>query len=236
MGSEKRAAYGEQTVSAKEEAVLAPVEVELDFESHEYSREGKWVPGVSEIISGLNLVDASRFTEAARQRGTAIHAALEIHMGGGLNWATVDERIKGYVTAGVNLLNDAGIRMGPGTHIEQPLYHPLHGYAGCPDVVAAAFGDPTVLDFKSGGLGAAGLQTALYEMLARTAYPLRDPKAVRRRIAVQLFHDGRYKVRELSDGFDYSWALSAVSLYKEFILPRKRKGVNNGDGDRTLDS
>jgi hypothetical protein len=203
-------------------------DLELNLDTHEYTFAGKPVSGVSEILTGLNLIDAQYFTEYSRERGTAIHAALEIHMGGGLDWTTVDPRIQGYVTAGVNFLNDAGVRIGPGTFIERPIYHPLHQYAGCPDLVCVAFEQDSVIDFKSGGLGLAGVQTALYEMMARIAYPL--PKrgineVPRRRLAIQLFPDGRYKETALNDGFDYSWALSAVSLYKQFVLPRARKAA-----------
>jgi len=210
-------------------AAAASPALELDLLNHVYRRGGTKVPGVSEMMAALNIVDASRFTDFGRDRGKAIHEALELHMTGpGVAWSSVDDRIKGYVTAGVNFLNDAGVKIGPGTHIERPIWNPLLNYCGTPDLVAECFGQPSIPDFKSGAIGEAGIATALYEMAARSAYPLPN-SAMRRRFAVQLFPDGRYKLHPLGDGFDYSYAQSIVSLYHRFIGPRVAKEARNGN-------
>ncbi len=199
--------------------------LELDLVEHAYRVDGVRIAGVSEILTGLGIVDRSYFTDYGRERGIAVHQALEFHMTGGVDWSSVDERIKGYVDAALLFLNDAKIVPGPGTHVERPLWHPIHRVAGMPDLVCEAFGEPSVPDYKSGGLSeATGIQTAFYEMMARVAYPLPKPGDVRRRIAVQLFPDGRYKKHDMQDGFDFHYALSASSLYNRFILPR-RKGA-----------
>jgi hypothetical protein len=88
--------------------------------------------------------------------------------------------------------------------------------------VCEAFGEPAIPDWKSGGIGeAAGVQTAFYEMAARVAYPLPGKGQMRRRMAIQLFPDGRYKKHDLADGFDFHFATSAASLYNRFILPKR---------------
>lgn len=197
----------------------------LNHELHSYAYDERPVPGVSEVIGGLGLVETGYFTEWGRERGKAVHLAIEHYLcGDGLDWSSVDERIKGYVDAAVSFLSDAKIVAGPGTFVEIPIWHPLLGYAGMPDLVCEAFGDLCVPDFKSGGLGVAGIQTALYELAARIAYPTQGDKP-RRRMAIQLFETGRYKKVDLQDGFDYPRARAAVDLYRTYIFKRS-KGAN----------
>ncbi len=209
-------------------SATAPKGLEFDPDAHLYRFAGKPAPGVSEMLSGLNIEDTTRFTDAGRDRGKAIHAALEYHMTGGVDWKTVDQRIMGYIEAGIEWLAAAGVKPGPGTFVEIPLYDPLRRFCGTPDLVCECFGEPSVPDFKSGSLGEAGLRTALYELLARHNYPLPKGRTARRRMAVQLFEDGRYKVTPLGDGFDYSYAESVISLYHRFIVNRKGEPRGNG--------
>ncbi len=199
--------------------------LELDLIDHVYRFDGVIVPGMSEITTALGIVDRSYFTEYGRERGSAVHQALEYHMTGGVDWSSVEERIKGYVESAILFLADAKVKPGPGTHVERPLFHPLLRCAGTPDLVCEAFGEPCVPDWKSGGIGpAAGLVTAGYESMARIAYPLPGKGAVRRRMAVQLHENGTLATkRDLNDGFDYAYFQSAVTLYNKFILPRRKR-------------
>ncbi len=199
--------------------------LELDLEDHTYRFDGEIVPGMSEICASLGIVDRSHFTDYGRERGTAVHQALQFHMEGGVDWSTVEERVKPYVDGALLFLSDAKVVIGPGTHVERPLFHPLFRCAGTPDLVCEAFGEPCVPDWKSGGIGeAAGLITAGYESMARIAYPLSGKARTRRRMAIQLLPTGKYRKTDFQEGFDYSHFQSAVSLYNRFILPR-RKGA-----------
>jgi hypothetical protein len=200
------------------------VNIELDHETHAYTLGGQPIGGVSEILGSLGIVDRSWFTDWARDRGKAVHTAIEFHMTGGLDWKTVDPRIKGYVEAALRFMDDAKIKPGPGTYVERPIAHPHWRYCGTPDLVCEAFGDQSVPDFKSGGLGAAGIQTALYEMAARVAYPVVNLMQ-RRRMGIQLFEDGHYKKTDLRDGFDYADAHAAIAIFNKFHLPRKQRGA-----------
>jgi len=191
----------------------------LDHESHTYWFDGVVVAGVSEILCQHAGVDRSYFDDWSRDRGTAVHKAIEFWIDGRLNWSTVDERIKGYVDAALLFINDSGAQLGPGTYVERPVWHPVMRYAGTPDFISTIFGQDTLVDWKSGGIGAAGIATALYEMAARIAFPVQKP---RRRMAVQLHENGTYKKADLSDGFDFNYAASAASLYNKFYLPKKQ--------------
>lgn len=208
--------------------------LEVDYETHIYRANGARIGGLSEIFAALGIVDRSYFTDYARDRGVAVHTAIEYHLCGGLDWSSVDERIKGYVEGALRFLDDAKVKPGPGTYVERSLWHPLHRFAGTPDLVAECFGDPSVPDWKSGGLtDAAGAISAGYEMLARQAYPLGKPGAVRRRMAVQLHPNGTYTKRDLQDGFDFAYVAHAVSLFNRYHLPRMQRRGAKENGSTT---
>ncbi len=202
--------------------------LELDHESHVYRFGGEPVAGVSEILTSLGLVDRSVFTDWSRDRGIAVHAAIEYHLTGELDWSTVDSRIKGYVDAALNFLKDAGVQAGPGTFVERAVWHPAWRYAGTPDLIAVAFGRESLIDWKSGGLGTAGLATAAYEMAARIAFPPADGKP-RYRLAVQLHENGTYKKcddqKSGFDPFDYPHFQSCAALFNRFLLPKKKAAM-----------
>jgi hypothetical protein len=198
--------------------------IELDLETHEYLFEGQRVPGVTKILTALGLVDSRWFSDLARDRGSAVHKAVELQLLGKLDWTSVDPRIVGYVKAAVKFCEVAGIETGPGTYVERPVYHPLLRYAGTPDLEAVAFRDPSTIDWKSGGTGMAGLATAGYEMARRACDGAGAP--MRRRIVVQLREDGTYKKHDLIDPYDYGAWTSAVSLYNRYHAHKKERAEN----------
>lgn len=194
----------------------------LDLEKHRYFYGGERVAGVSEILSGLGIVDRSHFTDFGRERGVAVHAALEFHLTWGLDWDSVDPRIRGFIDGALKYLSVAGVKGGPDTIVERSVYNSLFRYAGTLDLFAIQFGEEAVTDWKSGGLGAAGIATAGYELAARQVFKKEKPL---RRIAVQLHPNGTYTMKDLRDGFDYIHFQYAVSLFNKFHLPRL-KGVS----------
>ena len=48
--------------------------IKLDRETHTYTPN---LPSVTEILRSVGLIDATWYTEEARQRGTAVHLACE---------------------------------------------------------------------------------------------------------------------------------------------------------------
>ena len=81
----------------------------LDFEKHEYRYDGVKVPGVGGILAAVGGVDTKWFTAEGRERGTAVHRAMELLVKGQLDWSSVDPRIIGYVDAGRRLIEDARV-------------------------------------------------------------------------------------------------------------------------------
>lgn len=196
----------------------------LDLQTHQYSYDGVRVGGVSEILTALGIVDRRYFKEYALARGTAVHTACEYLLNKRLDWKTLDERIKPYVEAAAKFLADAGADLEDNPLIERPVWHPALRYAGMPDLVCKVFGVRAVIDWKSGGTGAAGLATAAYELAVRTNEKLTKPL---RRMVVQLKPDGTYKKTDLTDANDYPMWTAAASLFNRFHI--NRKDWNNGE-------
>jgi hypothetical protein len=192
----------------------------FDPDRHLYRFKGMPVPSVTQVLVGLRLIDDRYFTQAARDRGNAVHAAVQFWLEGDLDWSTVDPEIRPYVDAAILFLDDSHAR---NVTSERRVYHPSARYAGTLDADGEFFGDPGIVDWKSGAAGdTVGLQTSGYEMaveqevgLARGAY--------RRRFAVQLRKNGTYKAHDLSDVKarpealrDRQRFLSAVDLFRTF--------------------
>lgn len=196
--------------------------LELDLESHTYSFAGKRVPGVSEILTALGIVNATWFSDFARDRGSAVHSALEYLLTGKLLWDKLDPRIVKYVEAAVRFLDDAKADRESAC-VERPVWNPTLRYAGTPDLVTNVFGAPAIVDWKTGGTGAAGLATAAYDMAIRCEWSVTTPL---RRMAVQLKPDGTYKKTDLKDPNDFIDFQAAARLFNRFHINRKDKTPN----------
>jgi hypothetical protein len=193
--------------------------LELDLETHRYTYDGQPVGGVSEILQSLGIVESQWFNDYAMSRGTAVHSAIEYMLRGKLDWRSVDERIKGYVEAAVSFMDAAGIPASPLKLIERPVYHATWRYAGMPDLIAVAFGELSTVDWKSGGLGHAGMALAAYESAYRVSNGLTRPL---RRMAVQLKPDGSFKKTDYVDPHDYIDWQACCLIYNRYLINRRR--------------
>jgi hypothetical protein len=184
----------------------------FDPEAHVYRMNGKRVPNVTTILSDLHLVDHSHVPESARERGTAVHAAIHYWLEGDLDESSLTDEIAPYFRAAIAFLEDSKAKIG-GSEIR--VYHPEARYAGTLDALGEFFGDPGIADWKSGALGETiGLQTAAYDLA------LGGPP--RRRFGVQLRDDGTYRLADLSKrpeaARDRARFLAAVDLHRTFIF------------------
>ena len=171
-------------------------------------------PRVTGVMRALNLIDDRWFSEEGRARGTAVHLALRFYAENDLAWDSVDPVIRPFVEAGVRFLEDAKAPRNADVEIE--VVHEGYGYVGHPDWLGELFGQDSVLDYKSGGLdkNLAGIQTAAYELAL-----VKNPH--RRRLALQLFPNGRYKLVDLTPQIhDRARWLACLDLFRTFIAPR----------------
>ena len=197
--------------------------VRFDAERHLYFVDDRLVPNVTRMISALNLVDTSFFTEESRERGSHVHQAVHLYIKGELDESSVHPPWRGHVAAAIKLLQDARADLSR-LQTEVRVYNARLGYCGTADVLGPIFDFETCLDWKSGAIGeATGIQTALYDL----AHPL-PGGGRRRRMGAQLRSNGTYKLvnldRELDpNGLDYHRALALVDFYRRFHWKREER-------------
>ncbi len=163
----------------------------FDADTHTYTKDGRVLPSVTQILQGAGIVDTTWFTEEAAWRGSIVHRCCHLDDEGDLEEGTVPEEARGYLDAW--RLFKAQVPMNF-ISIEHPLCSGL--YAGTPDRDA----EWAVIDIKTGAiLPWVGLQLAAYSELIRQEAPLATrPVAAFHRYAVRLGKDGRYNVQHFA--------------------------------------
>jgi hypothetical protein len=176
--------------------------LEFDEDLHAYTLDGEPIPSVTQVITRAGLIDTTFFTEEARDRGRAVHAAAHYLAEDDLDLATVDPRITGYVEAALRALSD--MRLDPYL-VECSLSHPDLRYAGTFDVLACRDSELWLADYKTGAYHSAHIaQLAAYYELIRANLPhLGMTRADLERmtpIAIYLRRDGRYTTHPVDAG------------------------------------
>lgn len=139
-----------------------PVFVE---ESHQYFVDGVEVPSVSHILKTLKLSkDYFGVDTFYRDRGIAVHKAIELYVHNDLDEKTLDPFVVPYFEGFKKWWEKENIRHpGQQVHVEVPLYSERLGFAGTIDMVLNGF----IWDFKCSKDPdrAAELQGAMYQQL-----------------------------------------------------------------------
>lgn len=177
-------------------------EIEFNPERHEYKRAGIVYPHVTKVLAVAGKCDFSCVEEEIRlrsiQRGQSVHWLTQLEDEGALNYRTVPAGLRGYRRAWRAWKKHSGFNV---LWVERKFIS-HYGFAGTVDragsfPASTMFGSGTsgVIDIKSGPI------IADYVRLQLAAYSLAvDPRIAIartvRRIAVRLFSDGRYQVKE----------------------------------------
>ena len=202
--------------------------VTFDAETHTYRRAGVVLPSVTTILAGVRLVDFSRaratVLQAARERGSAVHAAVQYDTDGTLDDTTVDDAIRGYVEAARAWRLDCHVTP---IAVEYRVFHPTYAYAGTPDLIGWLDGQPAVVDWKTGRAtdAVADLQLAAYAAALRYSPPPEwfavTTHSPIQRIAVELHENGTYRAHRYTRPTEFALFLQALSIYRE----QERRGV-----------
>lgn len=204
---------------------MGSAEFTFDAAAHKYTLGGRQIPGVTTVLAATKLIDTTFMNDDGRQRGTAVHYGVELYLRNQLDWSTVDERIKPYLDAAVQFFADVRFDPATITHLETKVVHRALGYAGTIDLVGTLFGEPCLVDVKTGAAGAVGPQTAAYDMAVRSERPGSKPM---RRMALLLKPTGKYQKMDLRRGDDYTDFLSALSIYQKYHINSLGKESNHG--------
>jgi hypothetical protein len=186
-------------------------------ETHQYRWDNRIVPSVTQVLQQVQdfSMVALEVLERKRQIGVALHAAIE--MGDELDPDSLDELVVPFYRAWRSFMADTGYK--PRLN-EQPIYSVKYNYAGKPDTVGKLGRREALIDYKSAWdlHPATGPQTAAY---LNGAYEMDLCDRDLPRFALQLRHNGTYRLEPLTDPNDFSVFLSMLSIYNW----KKRHGI-----------
>lgn len=158
------------------------------------------LPRVTEILADVGLgPDFSRVPvavlEAARVRGSAVHAAIEALVYGFFDEADLAEDVLPRLDAYRRFVKESGYET---THTEIEVTHPAWRYRGHPDTAGWLLTKRIILDWKNTDavdVDAASLQLAAYRAAWNAEHPTEPVDAI---AVVQLKGDGTYRFHEVN--------------------------------------
>jgi len=163
------------------------------------------LPGCTEIIDAHGFIPDYAKQEFAALRGSYVHEAAHYLFERRLDWATVDESLKGYLASLELWMRITGFVPEA---CEVMLYHPMLLFAGTYDVKGTMpNGSKWLIDLKSSNPAWwHGVQLAAY-LLLEGGY--------RRRAGLYLQQDGRLaRMREYRDETDTVNFISMLNVYR----------------------
>ena len=89
----------------------SPYVVHVNEERHEYAIDGVLRPSVTQTLKDAGLTYDQWYTEEARLRGKAVHAACQLLDEDDLDWDSVLPEYRGYVTAWERFKRDSGFQI-----------------------------------------------------------------------------------------------------------------------------
>jgi len=108
--------------------------LQFDADSHTYKLGGRVVPSVTQVLAMLRG-DLSRINQdtlrAAGERGTAVHAAIELDVDGQLDEESCSTHTLACLAQWRRFKADSGLRV---IACEKRVYHQQNGYAGTADI------------------------------------------------------------------------------------------------------
>lgn len=173
------------------------------------------LPRVTEILEAVGLgPDFSsvppEILEAARVRGTAVHAAIEAVVYNFLDESALAADVLPRLDAYRRFVKESGYET---THTEIEVINAAWGYRGHPDSIGWLLSKRTMLDWKNMDaleLAPAGYQLAGYRAAWNAQHPTEPVAAL---AVVQLKSDGTYRFHEVSAAEAEPVFLAAVMVY-----------------------
>jgi len=177
---------------------MATEEIDFDEAEHIYRVAGRRVISVSQVLVEGGLIDPTWFTEEGKERGIAVHSAVNLDLNDDLHFDSLHPLIKPYVEAWLDAKKY--LKIIPYLDLcEKKQYHHIYKYCGRPDIVGHIFGNKTnvVIDVKTGAA-----TTARYQLSAYREFPSILCKFPRR-FDLRLFKTGKWSFNEYKDPNDF---------------------------------
>lgn len=160
----------------------------FNADNHTYWLGDRRLPSVTQVI---NRIAAPRMVDDwYLQRGSAVHAAIELAMSDDLDFNSLDERIEGRVKAALAFINQSCLT---GDN-EVRLFSRRYQFAGTVDFFGKdASGDDLIVDWKGSLSPQVVPQLGGYSLLLREGN-----REVTRAVAVETHDDGTFKCKWLT--------------------------------------
>lgn len=206
-----------------------PAQLIVNEEEHTYRVGQLEYPSVTTILRSLDLSRAYRgVSDYYRDRGRAVHKAVELVDKGTLDEETLHETLIPYVGAYRCFVKDSGYQA---LCWELALYDEKVGFAGTLDKVGRLNGRLGILDIKAASSidPAAGLQLKGYEHLWNL---WNEESPCQFRYVLQLTSDGKYQlVTKFKDDVTIPWS-SVMDVYLWKTRFAKRNETKDRDESR----
>lgn len=188
-------------------------------ESHEYFLGDRKLISVTEVLSGMGLVDLRSVPkeklERAQKFGKALHYATALDELGKLDENSItDEILRNHLESWRLFKKENGYSFRA-EEIEQKMYHPIYQFAGTPDRFQVQGKELHIIDIKTSTTmyPSTALQTGGYELLVLSQFPRFNPKKIVR-LGVQTGDDGLYHKEVYKEITDKTVFLGYFNAYK----------------------
>jgi hypothetical protein len=188
--------------------------LDFDEQAHAYRIGDRALPSVTQVLASAGIANFTNpwFTEAVRDRGTYVHAAIMLDHEGDLDETSLDPQLVPYLTGWRKFREDTRCHI---EHWEKRVCDPDLGYAGTLDgIITRQVGQRErreLVDVKCGYYASCGPQTSAYR---RCAFHLYDRPVVIHRAIVELPGDGSYRYHPLEDNVgDEQLFLAALRIF-----------------------
>lgn len=179
----------------------------FDAETHTYTWNGRLVRSVTEVLGWAHPSPARG--RGALDRGRAVHLAILYWLQGDLHEDSVSPIARPYFAAFKRFMVDTGFK--PHKELcEKPMYCPELDIAGTPDLPGILFRCGSLVDVKTGSMGYAAKQTALY-----LRFPELKARRIKKRYGLVLKVNGLYRLERFDKATDIAEALDDVRRFKE---------------------
>lgn len=184
----------------------------FDAASHVYTLDGMVLPSVTTILGAVYPELWQYCGDFAKERGSHVHEAIDLYLGGDLDEDFLSPSIEGYVRAAKAAIAEIGIEI---EGHELRMASRSLGIAGTADIVGTIKRGTkprlAIVDWGTGDKGwAGGLQTSAYAAL----YQEQTSLPVSLRFAIHLKADGQFTPHEYKSREDFPEFLAAHRVYR----------------------
>jgi hypothetical protein len=182
----------------------------FNTDTHQYHLGSERLISVTEVFKLCGLVDTTWMTDSGRDRGTAVHTAIQYLIEGDLDFDSLHPKIQPYLKAIQHFILHTDFK--PLLQFcERPMFHPRYKYAGKPDLIGSLRHKLVLLEIKTGSFACVELQTAAYANLPELA------SIGVERYRLQLLNNGDYRLVPIHGAGDFHKFLEYLGEAQEII-------------------